>query len=80
MYEVVEVTPKLRRMIHARAGSQSLREQAERDGSMSLRQAGVELALAGRTSLEEILRVTRTDDIELDLAAEAGTDAAREAA
>ena len=62
VYEVMEVTPKLRRMIHAQAGSQSLREQAERDGAMSLRQAGVQLALAGRTSLEEVLRVTRTDD------------------
>jgi type IV pilus assembly protein PilB len=78
VYEVVEVTPKLRRMIHAKAGSQSLREQAERDGSMSLRQAGVQLALAGRTSLEEVLRVTRTDDAEdaLPIVPEAGREAA----
>lgn len=78
VYEVVEVTPKLRRMIHAKAGSQSLREQAERDGSMSLRQAGVQLALAGKTSLEEVLRVTRTDDT--DEAVPGAAPVAREAA
>lgn len=65
VYEVVEVTSKLRRQIHGRASSQQLREQAERDGSLSLRRAGVQLAIAGRTSVEEVLRVTRTDDPDL---------------
>jgi type IV pilus assembly protein PilB len=64
VYEVVEITQPMRRMVHNRASSQMLRDQAERDGSMSLRQAGVQLALAGKTSLEEILRVTRTDDVD----------------
>lgn len=64
VYEVVEITQPMRRMVHNRASSQTLRDQAERDGSMSLRQAGVQLALAGKTSLEEVLRVTRTDDVD----------------
>ena len=79
VYEVMEVTSRIRRMIHAQAGSQALREQAERDGSLSLRQAGVQLALAGRTSLEEVLRVTRTDDTD-EQASPVASEPRREAA
>ena len=61
VYEVMEVTAELRRMIHAAAPSHELREQHRRDGGLTLREEGVQLALAGKTSLEEVLSVTHCD-------------------
>ncbi|MFG0284603.1 MAG: GspE/PulE family protein [Phycisphaerales bacterium JB039] len=65
VYEVMEITSPVRRLIHTGATSQQIREAARRDGSLSLRDEGVMLALAGKTSLEEVLRVTRMDEVEL---------------
>ncbi len=59
VYEVMEVTPELRRMIHHAAPTHELRERIRNSGGLNLRQEGVLLALEGRTSLEEILRVTQ---------------------
>jgi type IV pilus assembly protein PilB len=60
IYEVMEVTPPLRRMIHLAAPTHELREQMQRDGGATLREEGVRLALAGVTRLEEVLRVTHS--------------------
>jgi len=62
VYEVLEVTPALRRMVHAGASSVELREAFRKGGGTSLREEAVLVARAGRTSLEEALRVTRSDD------------------
>ncbi|MBX3365084.1 MAG: Flp pilus assembly complex ATPase component TadA [Phycisphaeraceae bacterium] len=62
VYEVLSVSPQLRRMIHAGAPTHEIREQFRREGGLSLRDEGVVLAVDGRTSLEEILRVTHCDD------------------
>lgn len=62
IYEVMEVTPSVRRMIHHGAPSHELREKAQEDGMLSLRQEGVKVALDGRSSLEEVLRVTASED------------------
>ncbi|MEL7471928.1 MAG: ATPase, T2SS/T4P/T4SS family [Planctomycetota bacterium] len=62
VYEVLEVTPPLRRLIYRDASTHELREAHRRYGGMSLRDEGVLHALSGKTSLEEILRVTRTED------------------
>jgi type IV pilus assembly protein PilB len=62
IYEVMEVTPSVRRMIHHGAPSHELREKAQEDGMFSLRQEGVKVALDGRSSLEEVLRVTASED------------------
>ncbi|MCW5769330.1 MAG: Flp pilus assembly complex ATPase component TadA [Phycisphaeraceae bacterium] len=80
VYEVVEITEHMRRLVHNRGSSQMLRDQAARDGAMSLRQSGVQLALAGKTSLEEVLRVTRTDDAETDSPVAAAVAPKKEAA
>jgi type IV pilus assembly protein PilB len=61
IYEVMEVTPELRRMIHHSAPTHELRERLQNSGYLSLRQEGVILALEGKTSLEEVLRVTQDD-------------------
>ncbi|MCC6428353.1 MAG: type II/IV secretion system protein [Phycisphaerales bacterium] len=64
VYEVMEVTPELRRMIHLQKATHELREQMKRHGGLTLRDEGVLIALEGKTSLEEILRVTQSDDVE----------------
>ena len=62
VYEVMEVTPNLRRLIHHGAPTHELRECIKRSKGLSLREEGVLLAIEGRTSLDEILRVTQNDD------------------
>lgn len=72
VYEVMEITPQLRRMIHHGSATHELREQLGRSGALTLRQEGVLLALEGKTSLEEVLRVTQNDS-EADEGAQSGT-------
>ncbi|MFK7790790.1 MAG: GspE/PulE family protein [Phycisphaeraceae bacterium] len=61
VYEVMEVTQKIRRLIHRGAASHQLRDAARKEGVRTLSEEGGELALSGATSLEEILRVTRNE-------------------
>ncbi|MFN7021801.1 MAG: GspE/PulE family protein [Phycisphaerales bacterium] len=58
VYEIMEVTPELRRMIHHGAARHELRDKLRQAGVLTLRDEGVILALEGKTSLEEVLRVT----------------------
>jgi general secretion pathway protein E len=60
IYELLRVNDDLRRLIHDRVAEQSLREYALQHGMQGMRQDGVRLVLSGVTSLEELLRVTRT--------------------
>jgi len=62
IYEVMEVTTTIRRMVHRGAPTHKLREQLRREGALTLREEGVQLAMDHRTSLEEVLRVTHCDD------------------
>ncbi|MEM7629844.1 MAG: ATPase, T2SS/T4P/T4SS family [Planctomycetota bacterium] len=62
VYEVMEVTPGMRRMIYRSAPTHEIRSRLRELGALGLREEGVLLAIQGRTSLEEILRVTHTDD------------------
>jgi type IV pilus assembly protein PilB len=61
VYEVLEVTPEIRRMVHRAAASHEIREVAKREGFLTLREEGVLLALAGKASLEETLSVTHDE-------------------
>ncbi len=62
VYEVLEVSPEMRRLIAQSRPSHELRDQFRREGGLTLRDEGVLLSLDGKTSLEEILRVTQNDD------------------
>src|SRR5688572_18989044 len=64
IYEVMEVGPELRRMVHKAAPSHELRHEFRRQGGHTLREEGVSKALEGMSSLEEILRVTHSEDSE----------------
>lgn len=69
IYEVMEVTPELRRRIHHGAATHELRAFLKERGHLTLREEGVLLAVEGKTTLEEVLRVTHTDDLEAPTAA-----------
>ncbi len=62
IYEVMEVTPGVRRLIHQAAPSHELRSKLREDGVGTLRDEGVRLAMRGQSSLEEVLRATHTDE------------------
>jgi type IV pilus assembly protein PilB len=62
IYEVLEVSPELRRMIHRAAPSHELRDEAKKHGFLTLREEGVLIALAGKSSLEEVVSVTHNED------------------
>jgi type IV pilus assembly protein PilB len=65
IYEVMEVTAELRRLIHQAAPTHIMWELLRKQGVLSLRDEGVQLALNGKTSLDEVLRVTHnSDDVE----------------
>ncbi len=60
IYEFVEVDDETRNMIHDGASEQDV-ENHVHQSVPTIRQDGMRLVLAGRTSLEEVLRVTRED-------------------
>jgi type IV pilus assembly protein PilB len=64
IYEVMEVTSELRRMVHKAAPSHELRHEFKRQGGRTLREEGVLRSLDGMSSLEEVLRVTHSEDSE----------------
>jgi type IV pilus assembly protein PilB len=61
IYEVMEVTADLRRLIHHAAPKHELRDKMREAGFLTLREEGVQLALRGKTTLEEVLAVTHTE-------------------
>ena len=62
VYEVMAIADEMRRMIHKAAPSHELRDKMRQTGCLTLREEGVLLALEGKTSLEEVLSVTRGDE------------------
>jgi type II secretory ATPase GspE/PulE/Tfp pilus assembly ATPase PilB-like protein len=59
IYEVLEVDETLSKMIVGRATSDDIQMAAVRAGMLTMQQDGFVKALMGRTTIEEILRVTR---------------------
>jgi len=57
--EVLPISDELSRMIAANASKESLTEQAMREGFITMFQDGVQKAIAGETTIEEIFRVAR---------------------
>ena len=60
IYELVVADDALRHRIHDNAAESELREYAVRSGMKRLRDDGLRWVLEGATSLDEVLRVTRT--------------------
>lgn len=60
IYELIEIDSHMRTLIHDGVGEHELEMHARKDWP-SIRQDGMRRILAGETSLEEVLRVTRED-------------------
>jgi general secretion pathway protein E len=60
IYELIDIDDPLRTMIHDGASEQEMERHA-RQYTPSIRQDGLRAILLGKTSLEEVLRVTRED-------------------
>lgn len=59
IYEVMEVVDNIKALILARADADALKKQAVANGMVTMMEDGFAKAIAGRTTLEEIMRVTK---------------------
>ena len=62
IYEICEVTEHLRRLVIKKATGSELKTRAIKDGMNTLRQDGWRRVLRGQTTVEEVVRVTQTDE------------------
>ena len=58
LYEIMTMTPALRRLIAPGCDDSRLREQAFKDGMKPLRVSGAMKVAAGVTTAEEVVKVT----------------------
>lgn len=58
IFEVMPISKRMEQRILEGAFAADIRVQAEREGVKSLRQSGIDMIIEGRTTLEEVLRVT----------------------
>jgi type IV pilus assembly protein PilB len=59
IFEVLEITPAMGKLITAKADTDVLLQQAMKDGMTTLMDDGIRKVIAGQTTLAEILRVTK---------------------
>ena len=64
IYEVMELTSALRGLIHRGGATHQMRNLLRQNGNLSLHDEGILMALEGKSSLEEAMRVTQTDDVD----------------
>lgn len=60
IYELITLNDRMREMIHEGVSEQELERHARKD-SLSIRADGRRMVMLGRTTLDEVLRVTRED-------------------
>lgn len=63
IYEVLSISKAIRDLVTKRADSDQIHEQAVKEGMTTMFEDGVQKVLQGMTTIEEVLRVTRTDEI-----------------
>ncbi len=62
VYEILEITPRLRSMISARMSNREIREAAIEEGMSTLHKSARRLVLEGQTTISEMLRISVDDD------------------
>jgi len=60
--EVLQLSSKIRELILASSQEQFIKQQARLEGMKTLREDGLESALKGQTTIEEVMRVTAPDE------------------
>ena len=63
IYEIMRMTPELRKLIRAEAGIEELRQQGFKEGMEPLRISGARKIHAGLTTVDEVLRVAPPTDL-----------------
>ncbi len=63
IYELLVTTEKIRQLAHDRATSWEMTSAAAKDGMHTLRDDGWTKVLTGRTTVDEVLRITKGSDI-----------------
>lgn len=58
IFEMLDVSPKIRRMVQERADAKEIKKVAQLDGMVPLRQAAIRKLAQGVTTYEEVFRVT----------------------
>ncbi len=66
IYELLNIDDEIRQGILTNASSTEIKKMATRKGMLTLRDDGALKVLQGQTTIEEILRVTQDDAIDLD--------------
>jgi general secretion pathway protein E/type IV pilus assembly protein PilB len=61
IFELLTVTEELQEMIHARSASARLRAKARALGLRTMREDGARKAIAGLTTIEEVVSITVGD-------------------
>jgi type II secretory ATPase GspE/PulE/Tfp pilus assembly ATPase PilB-like protein len=61
IYELLRVNDEIRRLANERATTLEIQKAAIRLGMKTLRLSGWERVLSGSTTIEEVIRVTKTD-------------------
>ncbi|HVX10480.1 MAG TPA: ATPase, T2SS/T4P/T4SS family [Pirellulales bacterium] len=63
IYELLITTESVRQLAHDRASSWKLKQAAMNDGMRTLRQDGWRKVLSGRTTVDEVVRVAKSDRV-----------------
>jgi type II secretion system protein E len=66
IFEYTRITDEFRRLVVERVGANILKQQALRDGMTTLRHDGWRKVKQGKTTLDEVLRVTLEEEAEID--------------
>lgn len=61
LMEALVLTPKVRELIASKAQEYQIKDAARKEGMVTLRENGLKKALAGAITLEEVLRLTASD-------------------
>ncbi|MFT4703665.1 MAG: general secretion pathway protein E [Bradymonadia bacterium] len=63
IYEILPVSNEIRQLVMARTDASTIRRQAVKEGMVTLRRYGANVVLDGKTSIEEVMRVTQREDV-----------------
>jgi general secretion pathway protein E len=80
IYEICSITEPLRKLIMQKRDGGELKQCAISEGMETLRQDGWRRVVQGRTTIEEVVRVTQTDEVMAETTVEAEPVVAGEAA
>lgn len=72
VFEMMPITDEIRALVQSRASSREIRKMAVKQGMSSLRQDGWRLIGLGKTTAEEVLRMTKDEDLAVGAAELAG--------